>query len=347
MSHFAWKILTLTLLLAACKDGAHSEDQNIITEKAVSLREEPSEKGREIVFIQPGEVLLDLGETSSHESQIMVGKQVYQTPWIRVETPDKQSGWVLAWALRPVRKQVDWLLQKRIECYFGKVLAAKRNSLWQTIEKAETASKLSETWRASAAFRDTTLLLLAQRSEGNISLEYDWLNELLPGFIFQKSETGDRSLLFAAFEFWHQKALKTNGLEDDVFFETCFLAYPKDHIESFFPAWKFQLSETESASQLGTGVHLKMLQQIDQVLETGRLFVPELETLKDQLLEDIFDKGVQYWQSKEKILAELDQIIANPPQCLNPQELESLGIRQNMFRDPVSNGIVVNLRSGG
>jgi len=346
MSHFVWKILTLTLILYACKNSANSENQNIVTVKAVSLREEPSEKGREITIIEPGDVLVDLGKTSSSESQIMVGGQLYQTPWIKVETLNKQSGWVPAWALRPVRKQADWLLQKRLECYFGKALADRRNLICQDLEKAKTVSELSSAWRISIAFRDTSLLLLTQRPEGDIQLEFDWLNELLPGFIFQKSETGDRNLLFAAFEFWYQKALKTNGLEDDVFFETYFLAYPKDHIESFFPAWKFQLSETESTSQLGSGIHHKMLQQIDRALGKGQRFAPQLNKLKDQLLEDIFDKGVQYWQSREKILAELDQILSNPPQCLNPQELESLSIRQKMFQDPVFYGIVVNLRSG-
>lgn len=346
MQHFAWKILTLTLLLTYCKNAANSEGQGIVTVKPVSLREEPTEKSRELALLEAGEALVDLGETSTSESQIMVGGQVYQTPWIKVGTPDKQTGWVLAWALKPVGHQPDWLLQKRIDCYFGKSIAARRNLLMQSFEKAETAEAMFGAWRTTTALRDTVLLLLDQRPEGDVKLQYSWLKELLPGFIFQKSETGSRSLLFANFEIWQEKALKTKGIADDAFFETCFMAFPNDHIESFYPAWKFQLSEIESASQLGAGIHLKMLQKIDLALEAGSLFAPSLESFKDQLLEDIFDKGVSYWQSQDKILAELDQIIADAPKCLNPQELESLTIRQKMFQDPVGNDIKVNLRSG-
>ncbi|MBC7775727.1 MAG: hypothetical protein H7246_09845, partial [Phycisphaerae bacterium] len=106
-------------------------------------------------------------------------------------------------------------------------------------------------------------------------------------------------------------------------------------------------SDSESASQLGTGQHLKMFRQIDLDMESGPLFAPPLESFKERVLEDIFGKNVHYWQPQEKILEELEQILAHPPKCLNARERETLGIRRKMFEDPVGNGIVVNLRSGG
>jgi hypothetical protein len=89
------------------------------------------------------------------------------------------------------------------------------------------------------------------------------------------------------------------------------------------------MSEIASASQLGPGIHLSMLQQIDKTLETGHHFAPHLELFKEQLLEDVFDKGVDYWQSRGKIWAELDQILSSPPKCraANPFPTKPLLVR--------------------
>ena len=240
----------------------------------------------------------------------------------------------------------DWLLQKRMDCYFGKTLTKRRNAVIHSLAELKTEQQLFDLWRDSNVLRDTFLQLISSRPEGDFKLQFKWLEEVLPGFIYQKNEIENQPELFADFLFWQQNTLKTNGLQDDAFFQTCLLAFSKDSIESFFPAWKFQLSETESASQLGTGQHLKMLQRIDQSHQTGTLFAVLLTTFKEQILADIFEKGVRYWQPKEKILDELGQILAHPPKCLSRLECEALAIRQKMLKDPVGNGIVVNLRSG-
>jgi len=346
MPHFDWKILLLVLSLPCCENRQSVDSQLFVSAKSVSLRVDPSEKSREISALIQNQRLVDLGEVSQTESQTAVGAQLYQTPWIKVQTPDNQIGWVLAWALKPVQKQKDWLLQKRMDCYFGKTLTKRRNAVIHSLAELKTEQQLFDLWRDSNVLRDTFLQLISSRPEGDFKLQFKWLEEVLPGFIYQKNEIENQPELFADFLFWQQNTLKTNGLQDDAFFQTCLLAFSKDSIESFFPAWKFQLSETESASQLGTGQHLKMLQRIDQSHQTGTLFAVLLTTFKEQILADIFEKGVRYWQPKEKILDELGQILAHPPKCLSRHECEALAIRQKMFKDPVGNGIVVNLRSG-
>lgn len=346
MPHFDCKILLLLLLLPSCKNEKSIENQLVVDISQATIRAEPSEKSRQLATVDKGQPLIDLGEVGPSESLVAHGNDVYQSPWIKVQTFDNQIGWMLAWALKPVQKHKDWLLQKRMDCYFGKTLTKRRNAVFQSFENLKTEQQLSDLWQASADLRDTFLQLISSRPEGDFKLQFDWLNAVLPGFIFQKNEFENRPEIFADFLFWTQKALKTNGLQDDTFFQTCILAFSKDSIESFFPAWKFQISETESASQLGLGQHIKMLQQIDRSLQTGTLFTVLLTTFKDQVLEDIFEKGVRYWQPKDKILKELGQILADPPKCLSMRELEALGIRLKMFEDPVGNGIVVNLRSG-
>jgi len=346
MQHLDWKILPLLFLLTACKNKQASENQLVVHVEQASLRSEPSEKSRELFSLRKGQVLTDLGELGPVETQIAVGSDVFQTPWIKVQTGEHHTGWVLAWALRPARDPGDWLLQKRLICYFGKALAARRNSVAQNFPNLETDLQFAEMWRETVALRDTFLFMLSRRPETGFQPEFNWLNDVFPGYLFQKIGSEEGSMLVADFRVWHQKALTTKGLQDDVFLQTCLAAFQIDSIESLYPVWKFPLSGSESASQLGLGHHLNLLRQIDRVRESGELFAPQLEALKDQILEDIFEKKQCYWQSQEKILAEMEQILTDPPKCLNAREREALNIRKRMFEDPFGNGIVVNLRSG-
>ena len=156
----------------------------------------------------------------------------------------------------------------------------------------------------------------------------------------------ERPHLFANFTFWRNKALATKGLEDDSFFDFACFIFPNDSIESYFPVWKFQLSESRAASQLGSGLHVQVLQKLDTLLATAPLFSGALEGYKAQVLEDIFDKSVEYWQPSDKIVAELQACMGAAPKCLSATEQNALAIRQKMFEDPEANQIRVNLRSG-
>ena len=168
----------------------------------------------------------------------------------------------------------------------------------------------------------------------------------MPCFVFQWVSDGTQPYLFADYLYWLPIASKTNGLQDDAFIQTCLVAFPADSIESFFPAWKFQLSDSEAASQLGMGVHLKMLRQIESALNTGPLFQPELMTLKEAVLDDILNHKSVYWQSKGLILKELNQILAANLTILDERDRTALQARRTMFENPEASGVMVNLRGG-
>ncbi len=338
--------MILPLLFFACTHEQTYDHQLIVQVEQTPLRAEPNEKSREIGLLRKGEALKDLGEVGSFESQIAVGEELVQTPWIKVENTRKEIGWVLAWALEPRQKRADWMLQKRLLVYFGQNLSAHRNALVLALSTLETEEQMAEAWKQGTELRDTFLTVLSRRPAGGFSPQFNWLNGAIPGFIFQKIGENERPHLFADYQFWMDKALKTKGLQDDLYFQTCLAAFPHDGIESFFPVWKFQISETESASQLGTGQHLKMFLQIDKARAQGLLFGKSLDAIREQLYDDIFDEKVRYWQPQGKILEELEQILETQPKCVWAQVLESIMIRKRMFEEPEKNGIVLNLRSG-
>lgn len=346
MLHFACKILPLLLLFSACKNAQSPDNQLSVSIKMLSLRAEPNEKSQEISSLNQGASLQDLDEVSQHEAQIVIGGQLFQSPWIKVKSSNGKEGWVLASGLSAASSNKDWLLQKRLRCYFGPALTERRNALLERFESMQNEEQMLENWRSAQALRDTFAVLLSGRSEQGFQPAFDWLKAALPAFIYQKMEHEQQGQLWADLQSWHAKALKTKGIQDDQFFQTCLVAFSADSIEAFYPAWKFQLSEANAASQLGTGQHRKMLLQIDVALQSGDLFRKELDVFKEQVLEDIFSKNIQYWQSSEKILSELGLLIQQAPSCLSPEEVNALQIRKKMFEDPVLNGIKVNLRSG-
>jgi hypothetical protein len=347
MLHSVCKIFPLCLFLSFCQAPAPPENALETRVAQSALRAEPSEKSREIATLAKGEFLVDLQETGRSESRISIEGVLVQSPWIKVKTADGTEGWILAWVVKPQVETKGWMLQKRFETCFGKSLARRCNALTSAFNSPTNEARiLANRWMEARALRDTCMLLCAQQPQTDFTPRFDWLEALLPGFVFQTVGPDRQPYLFADFRFWRQAAIQTEGLEDDAYFNLCLAAFPADSIESFFPCWKFQYSETESASQLGTGKHEEILTMVSAQLKSNDLFSAPLLAIKEAILEDIFDPKNRYWQSKIKITGELDRLLSNPPGCLDAKEIEALRIRKKMFEDPVANGIVLDLRSG-
>ncbi len=340
-------LFLLPFIFVFCKNE-NPENQLIITYEH-ALREKPGEKNREIRLLPKDEKVTNLDEVSTFETPWLLGDTLLSAPWLKVETADKEQGWLYTLYAKPASGDFEkWLLDKRLKCYFGKNLAAQYFQFVAT-EPQNTEADFAAHYRESVALRDTFMHILARRAdpnEANAQPDFLWLRTLLPGFILQKVAEGTQLHLFADYQYFQPIALKTSGLQDDAFIETCLLAFSADSIESFFPAWKFQYADYEAASQLGTGIHLKMFRQIDKAMQTGTLFQPELRAFKEAVLEDIIGKNVVYWQSKELILKELDQILKTGFKCLDDRDRAVLQSRLVMFEDPEANGLRVNLRSG-
>ena len=332
--------------------GPASSAPGLVARYPTALREAPGEKSPELNQLAAGTNLVDLGDVSSFLSTVALKDTVRQEPWLKVATPNGLTGWVYAAAIKPLDKDSaairKWQLQKRFEAWFGAGLAHSWQS-WLETPVPRTDTSFAGFWRTGLHLRDTLNLLLARNvtpdAEHPLPDLY-WLSELTPYFIIQQNAAAIGYKMFADYRTVARTAARTDGVEDDQIAQVFLSAFPVDSIESALPAWVFPLSAETSCSNLGQGRHLFMLQSVDRAMQNGTLFLPELTTLKNNILEDILDKSRAYWQPKEKILPELARIRQSGLKCLNARDRLALQMRKAMFDAPESNGIRVNLRSG-
>ena len=325
------------------------QNQLLVIFPQTPLREAPGAKSKVLWMLDSGERLTGPDETSRFESAVYFNDRRFQSPWVRVKTRDDRTGWVFCPAVRPAGATPgDWLLQQRLRCYFGEALTVRRNR-YAGIEAAGDKAALAARYREATALRDTFVYLLSRRAEpdeAGFQPDFSWLGEALPHFVFQTTGGSGQPYLFADFRYWAQEARRLGGTESIAYFNACLTAFAADSIESFFPGWKFQISDREAASQLGLRRHLAMFQAIQTALDAGPLFRPELMRFKESLLEDILDKKTTFWQPKGLIIKELNEILAGNFSCLDARDRASLEARVAMFENPEANGIKVNLRSG-
>ena len=339
--------LLLTLFLHAC--GPESGDSLSVISAQLAVRDTFGLKGKELLVLKKADQVSDLGQVGSFESIIEWNGNVLQSPWIKVRA-GKQQGWTLAALLKPKDAgHAEWLQTKRLQCYFGPVVTGIRKAWLDQAPSVQTDAEMATHYRQAMALRDTLMTLLARRaetSESGTRLNYDWMRNLLPGFIAQKVPGQSNPYLFADYNYWLKLAAQTSGAQDDLFFETCTTLFPFDKIESFFPVWTFQLDDNQSASQLGSGNHLKVLADLEKKLPETELFRKETLRIKDAVIEDIVGNKVGYWQPGEKILTELKEIETYSFTSLTDLDRMAISARTTMFEDPAANGVRVNLRSG-
>lgn len=352
-------LLTFLVLAAlACRnhsaDKPDSEGLILTVAHQAALRGQPGEQSKPLRLLQPNERLRDLDRVSDFETMIQFGTTAAQpSPWVEVETlSDHVRGFVPATALRPTTPGLEytaWLLHHRRHCILGEALASRRDHWVETAGKVRSDSAFALVYREGMLLRKAMDLALTKRSipQGSEApVDYSWLDGAMPGFVLQGKAGQAAPGLFADYRYFQKIAQGTAGTQDDAFVKICQFAFSRDSIESERPIWVFPVSLSESRSNLGEGNHLNMLRVIDLGMKQAPLFQAELTGLKNMVLEDILGKDRQYWQPLEKIMAEMQAILAAPLPILDERDRLALETRMNAFVDPNASGIMVNLRAG-
>ena len=318
------------------------------------IRETPGPDGKIIATLSEGDTLFDLGEVSAFTTEVTLRGIRFNEPWIKVRTQDSLSGWVYGGGVNfQMNDKVELtrrLMHMRLQTFFGDSLANKILEYRAEFQQAGASASLAAVFRQAKTLRDTLVQVFDKRitliqSPDQIP-NLDWMKEALPGLIPQRVAEGTAFYLFLDYPQWMEKSRKSVGAEDNRFFEVCLTAFALDSVEYFIPDWCIAVSEETVYSELGKGVHRKMLDKMNQALAAGSLFEPEYMAFKTELLDDISGLSLVYWNDQPAILRELDEILAADYGMLTSSEKAGLRARRKQFEQPAANGIKLNYRTG-
>lgn len=335
------------LLLFACS-APDNPDALTVSMPLATLHSQAGAQQPVLKKLEKGAILTDLGQVSTFESAVMLGDSLYQAPWIKVRYKE-QEGWIWGGALRAPGNAAEWLLQKQTICYFGSASDTQRRRWLERYAQLPDEATFDLGWHEILSLRDNMMRQLDQRPQhGDIRQDdnYAWMQALLPGFVYQFPEGAAYPYLYADYQYWYKMAQASKGPQDDTLLQLYLRCFPQDGIESNFPCWVFQLSATNSASLLGSGKHLEILQAITAAEQSAPLFQSEYKALKNQVMDDILGKNRSYWLENEKITKELQAILRAQPACLDGYDLQGIEKRIPMFENPKAFGIKTNLRTG-
>jgi len=313
------------------------------------LRDRPGEEGKVLEMLSKGDVVYELGEASDFTTGVKLRGIWFDDPWLKVETKNGIVGWVygggLSFKLDDRNKMANMLIRRRLKTLFGEKLAGSVLEYRKGYATAHTSSQFAAAYQTGASLRDSLVEIMHKKMAVE---DYDklpdlsWLKQAMPGYDVLLVAEGTLFHLFTNYNEMAKKARKTKGKEDDEFIELGRATYPVDSIESFFPGWILQMTDYGGCSELGSGIHNRLLDKMNKTLANSDLFEPAIEKEKAALMKDMTNPTMPYVHSKEKILAELDVILAADYGILTEEDKIALRTRRKMFEHPPANGIVVN-----
>ncbi len=313
----------------------------LTTTMPTPLRHAADEGSAVVCLMEAGTSLFDMGEVSPYLSGILWGDTLLWEPWLRVRTLRGETGWVFGGAVQPDTAPdafQRWRCDKRLQAIFGRALALRLRR-WAE-ERPQTDTTLAQHFRIGLGLRDSLLFGLRyglRRPSPDARPGLRWLD---PYLSYLRRYRGGIAVDFTRFA---QAAAQTEGEQDDLFARLALTIYPIDSMESPLPVWVFPLSWTESASNLGAGHHRATLHSLAQMRVRASLFQAEIDHFRNLILEDILDGERAYWQPLERILAEIDSILADTSLGLTEQERSALRLRCSML---LRGQARTNLRSG-
>lgn len=317
------------------------------------VRDSAGKDGKVIGELSTGEVVIYTGIKSDFTTPVKLRGYPYNDPWLKVTTKSGEEGWVygggVTYGEDLDNDLVKPLIDNRVEKLFGKKLSSEIKAFQNDFKKANTSEEASKVYREALSLREE----LVKNLHDDIEVEdpqkaanMDWLQESLPGFITQLAAEATMYHLFFYYEDWAKKSRRTVGKEDDDFFQLMYDVYPIDNIEHFFPAWFLQTWDYGGHSELGKGVHNDLLEKMNRLLAESDLFAPEIEQLKNDLINDITNNEITYWYDQKAILAELSAILAAKYGILSQEDKIALETRKKHFEKPEENDIKLNFRAG-
>ena len=316
------------------------------------LRDGAGIDAKDIAQLDENTTLIYEGEVTDYTTEIKLRGTQMNAPWIKVKRKDGLSGWVYAGGVKSLNDEFEAAIRTlddiRLESFFGKNVVREMKSYRANWEALQTSSDFAKLYEEATAIQDTVNSIIGEKiqvEDPSKAIDLSWLERTLPGFQISFAAEGTIFYLFKDFKKMHPKVLATSGTEDDAFIDFQFRVNEVDSIEYFYKSWFMQTWDYGGHSLLGQGKHLELLQLIDEQLTKSKIFEKPLLKTKQEILNDVLDQHVTYWESKAKILDELRNIIKADFVFFSKADKVALSTRLEIFKNPKANKIEMNRRS--
>ena len=317
------------------------------------MRNGPGVDHEVIASLPENTVVKYKGETSMHTTQVKMRGLQMNARWILVKTEDGKEGWLYGGGVKPKTTdkieatqiidniQLDGLFEQDV------VLKIKDyNKQWDGIQSSTDFAKTFLFGEEVQEAINETLSNKVDIEDPSTLMDMGWLERSMPGYQNSLAAEATQFYLFQDYKLMNHKATQSEGTEDDDFIELQFKVNAYDSIEHFYKSWFFQTWDYGGHSLLGQGKHLELLSEMNAILLKSKLFEKPVLKIKNGLLKDIIDEHISYWESKDKILNELGNIINANFVLLSKTDLIGLKNRKKMFEKPIENKIEINKRAG-
>jgi len=360
-------ILLFFIVFSSCQNDASKNTQS---QKSISV--DPVEEVELIVYINnlrmrsgpnvDHEIIASLpentivkyqGKSSMHTTPIKMRGMEMNARWLLVKTEDGKEGWLYGGGIKPKTNDdiqaIKILDAMQVNGLFEKKLAQKIEDYQEQWNTLSTSADFAKNYLFGENIQEDINDILEKKVEidnPSILPDMGWLERTMIGYQNSLVAEGTKFYLFQNYKLMHQKAMRTEGKEDDEFFELQFKINDLDSIEHFYKSWFMQTWDYGGHSLLGAGKHFEILSDMNTLFSKSKLFEKPILKLKNDLLKDIIDEHITYWESKDKILDELGNIINAKFVLLSKEDIIGLKARKKMFENPTANKIEINKRQG-
>lgn len=325
----------------------------VVSTREAIVRAQPQLTAPELRRVAKGDSLIYANSVTDFNIAMQIDGIAYQEPWLKVILDDSRPGWIYGGCVRfdglSHTELSDIVLDQRLRQLFGNELTTRIVAYRASASDIRTQEAFDLYFQQSEDLRSELLAKIGQRlsllDTAQALPDFFWLNSVFPGFVVAYPATLGRYTLFRDYGFWAQQASQTTETADDSLVSVFLSAYPQDSIEFLYADWKYALSETETYSRLGEGIHLSILQKMDVVWRQSPRYQVYLKPLLRQLLDDI-SLSESYWQPIEPILFELDALLQGNYAPLSPADKIELKTRYKMLQKPEQYGVRLNAFEG-
>jgi len=338
-----WTMLLLSLL-ACTEPGAAGQQAATVRPDGQAvpvvvpqfqLKEKPDVDSKTLAVLQSGDSLYLSGEVSKHRSRLSIGGEDYKRAWLFARTKQGEAGWVHGAA---VAEHLPLALQ--LKSYFEPATARACQQYISAFQSAGEGASVLATLQQAHQLQAT----LSKEPGLQTSLP-QWLMEALPGLQATWLEEVQRYQWYVDYGAFLASALASTGREDEQLLELYYLAYPLDSIGYRYPDWMLETAPGKAYSLLGRGKYWDFLQAVRERPSLQSAASPALGQLQELLLNDIRQPNVAFWEKRERVLQELQQIAEHP--VLDSLSRRELNVRlQAWSADSLSGTVTFNHRAG-